>query len=74
MKSPTDSSTEIEYPGSDGKPMAESMTTLSSRNSGARSRRHNEPISSGSIGGSGFSSPASNAAALSCLKSSGPTL
>ena len=51
-----------------------SMISFSSRSSGARSRRHTAPTSSGNVEGDGFSSPASNAAALSCLESSGPTL
>ena len=50
------------------------MISFSSRSSGARSRRHTAPTSSGNVEGDGFSSPASNAAALSCLESSRPTL
>ena len=54
-------------------PAHASMMSLSSRSSGACSRRHTAPTSSGNVEGVGFSSPASNAAALSWLKSSGLT-
>ena len=65
------SSSSIVSPACLGRQAAHSsMISFSSRTSGARSRRHIEPTSSGNGEVDGFSSSASNAAALSCLESS----
>ena len=54
-------------------PAHKSMNFRSSRSSGARNRWCKAASSPAYVSRDGFSSPASNAAALSRLKSSGPT-